>query len=100
VDDSLDVFAVHGVGGMLGSLLLAVLAVPSLGGTNPNAGATSIHQLGVQALAVAAAVLWSAILSYVLARGIAFITRPRVTDQQEYEGLDLTAHGERAYDYT
>ena len=100
IDDSLDVFAVHGVGGVLGSLLLAVLAVPGLGGTNPNAGATWTHQFLIQALAVAVAVLWSAVLSYAIVRIIGLFARPRVTDQQEHEGLDLTAHGERAYDYT
>jgi Amt family ammonium transporter len=97
IDDSLDVFAVHGVGGILGSLLLAFLAWPRLGGAGLPAGMSPLPQLGVQVVAVAAVCAWSA-----LATGaIAWICRKtvglRASDDHVEEGLDLSAHGERSY---
>jgi Amt family ammonium transporter len=100
IDDSLDVFAVHGVGGMLGSVLLAIFALPALGGAGLAAGMTWTTQLGVQILAVAAVALWSAAASWAIARLVGAVTGGmRVSDEEEYDGLDLATHGERAYDY-
>ena len=96
IDDSLDVFAVHGVGGILGSLLVAGLALPVLGGAGLPAGATALSQLGVQALALVAVCGWSALAT----AGIVFVCRRatglRATDEQVEEGLDYSVHGERA----
>ncbi|MEA1831679.1 ammonium transporter [Methylobacterium durans] len=100
IDDSLDVFAVHGVGGMLGSLLLAVFALPDLGGAGLGEGGTMLRQLGVQALAIAVTALWSCLVTYALTRMIGAITPLRVEAEAEYEGLDIASHGERAYEYT
>jgi Amt family ammonium transporter len=99
VDDSLDVFAVHGIGGITGSLAVAVFALPALGGTGVAAGQGWLYQLGVQAVAVAAAALWSAVATFVIIKGIGAVTALRVDAQAEFEGLDISVHGERAYEY-
>ncbi|HEX7967851.1 MAG TPA: ammonium transporter [Stellaceae bacterium] len=100
IDDTLDVFAVHGVGGMLGSLLVAVFAAPALGGVGYAEGMDLPQQLGVQALSVLAAALWSAVATIVLAKLIGAMVGTRVNPEQEDDGLDLAVHGERAYDHT
>ena len=99
IDDSLDVFAVHGVGGMLGSLLLAAFALPSLGGVGLAQGMGFSSQLGVQAMAVGVTALWSGLATYVIVKVIAATTGTRVSAEDEYDGLDLATHGERAYDF-
>lgn len=97
IDDSLDVFAVHGVGGILGSLLLAFLALPGMGGSGLTPGASPMRQLAVQVLAVAVVCAWSALATV----AIAWICRKtvglRASDEHVEEGLDLSAHGERSY---
>jgi Amt family ammonium transporter len=97
IDDSLDVFAVHGVGGVLGSLLVAVLATETFSGAGLNEGATISSQLGVQAASVGITVLWTAIASYIILRIAALCGGLRVENDAETEGLDLTQHGERGY---
>ena len=98
VDDSLDVFGVHGIGGMLGSLLVAFTALPSLGGAGLADGMTATSQLSTQALAVGVTALWSAIVTFVLIKVLAGVTGVRATREEESDGLDLSEHGERAYD--
>ena len=100
VDDSLDVFAVHGVGGMLGSLLLAGFALPALGGVGLANGMDFTSQLTIQALAVGLTALWSGGATFVIVKLIGAFTGLRVSAEEEYEGLDLSMHGERAYDFT
>jgi Amt family ammonium transporter len=97
IDDSLDVFAVHGVGGMLGTLLVSVLAATSLGGVGYAPGANMLHQAEVQALGVAAVSFWSAIASAVLVLLCRATVGLRVDDDAIEEGLDMSTHGERAY---
>ena len=96
IDDSLDVFAVHGVGGILGVLLVAVLASPGLGGAGFPLGHGMAAQLGVQVLGVAAVVAWSVVASW----GLLTLTRRlvglRASDFDIEDGLDLAEHGERA----
>jgi Amt family ammonium transporter len=99
IDDSLDVFAVHGVGGMLGSLLVAIFALPALGGVGYGPGMDLARQVGVQGLGVAAVAAWSAVATAVLVKAIAAVVGSRVSDEEEYDGLDLATHGERAYDH-
>jgi Amt family ammonium transporter len=99
IDDSLDVFAVHGVGGILGSLLLAVFLLPGLGGIGHAEGRTVVGQLAVQALAVAVTALWSGLLTFGLVRGLGRATPLRVDVEAEHDGLDLASHGERAYEF-
>jgi Amt family ammonium transporter len=97
IDDSLDVFAVHGVGGILGTLLVSVLAAPGLGGAGYGVAGDMAGQAMVQLIGVAAVVVWSAVATLVLI----FVTKKlvglRATDQEVNEGLDLSYHGERAY---
>ncbi len=98
LDDSLDVFAVHGVGGSLGTLLVAVLCTPAFGGLGLPEGATVGSALGVQATGLVATVVWSAIVSLIIVKIVGGITGGiRVTEDDELEGLDITNHGETAY---
>lgn len=104
-DDSLDVFGVHGLGGILGAILTGVFAAPSLGGTgifdyvtnkfNPD------YAMGTQVLAQTTAVLYTVVLSALVSAIALFIVKAviglRVPEDEEREGLDLTAHGEKAY---
>ena len=98
-DDSLDVFGVHGLGGIVGALLTAVFSADSLGGTKAVADGYSIGaQLGVQALSVAITVAWIGLVSVV---GFAIAKLAfgglRVSEDAEREGLDIATHGETAY---
>jgi Amt family ammonium transporter len=97
IDDTLDVFAVHGVGGILGSLLTAVFAARALGGLGLAEGQTMGGQLWVQFVGVAAAGLWAALLTFILGKAVGALVGLRVSDRDETEGLDLAAHGERGY---
>ena len=97
VDDSLDVFAVHGIGGMLGTLLVAGLAAPALGGAGFAPGMDVVRQAGVQALGLAAVVAWSAVASLALAWLVQRTVGLRARDEAIEEGLDMAAHGERAW---
>jgi len=97
VDDSLDVFAVHGVGGMLGILLTGVFADAGFGGLGLPEGVSIGHQVGVQALGIVITLAWSGIVSLVLLAIIRAVVGLRVSDEEEIEGLDLTTHGERSH---
>jgi Amt family ammonium transporter len=94
-DDSLDVFGVHGVGGIVGALGTAIVASPSLGGfgLNANIGGQFITQL----TAVVIAVVWSAVVSFVALMIVKAVMGLRVNESSESDGLDLSTHGERAY---
>jgi len=99
IDDSLDVFAVHGVGGILGSLMVSALALAAFGGGGLAEGQTVVGQLGVQALGVGVTLVWSAVLTVVILKITGLLTGGlRVDEDQEIEGLDLASHGERGYD--
>jgi Amt family ammonium transporter len=95
IDDSLDVFAVHGVGGILGTLLLAIFGQSWLGGLgNVKPIGT---QLGIQATGLGVVILWSAIATFAIAWLVKVTLGLRVSEEQEYEGMDRTEHGENAY---
>jgi Amt family ammonium transporter len=97
IDDSLDVFAVHGLGGMLGVMLTAIFVAGSLGGLGFAEGKDTGSQLWVQFVGVVATFVWSAVLTYIVLKIVDLIAGLRVSDDQETEGLDITAHGERGY---
>ena len=97
IDDSLDVFAVHGVGGILGSLLVAVLATDTFSGLGLAEGMSITSQLSVQAISVGITVIWTAIASYVILKIAGVFGGLRVSDDDEVEGLDIAQHGERGY---
>jgi Amt family ammonium transporter len=104
-DDSLDVFGVHGVGGILGALLTGVFAAPSLGGvgvmdwvTMKAAEEFSIgSQLWIQAKAVGLTLIWSGVVAYVSYKIADMLIGLRVPEEEEREGLDINSHGESAY---
>jgi Amt family ammonium transporter len=98
IDDSLDVFAVHGVGGILGTLMVSFLATATFQGLGLAEGMTIGSQLGVQALGIASVAIWSAVASYMILKIANAIFGLRVADEDEIEGLDITSHGERGYD--
>jgi Amt family ammonium transporter len=104
VDDSLDVFGVHGVGGIVGALATGIFAAPSLGGTGVFDYATGAvaeysiaAQVTSQAWGVGVTILWSGIVSFVLFKLIDMVMGLRVAEEAEREGLDTSTHGERAY---
>ena len=99
IDDSLDVFAVHGVGGMLGSLLLAIFISPALGGTGHPGDLSGGAFVGAQALGVAAVALWSAIATAVSALAVSLFLPMRVGVDDERQGLDIASHGERGWEF-
>ncbi|MFN5354812.1 MAG: ammonium transporter [Burkholderiaceae bacterium] len=104
-DDSLDVFGVHGVGGILGALLTGVFASPSLGGVGiydyvANAASPEYSiggQLWIQLQAVLTTVIWSGVVAFIAYKVVDMIVGLRVTEEEEREGLDISSHGETAY---
>jgi Amt family ammonium transporter len=98
IDDSLDVFAVHGVGGITGSILLAVFLNPVLGGTADPASYSLGTALVGQLAGVGVTAVWSAIASAILAVAVGLVFPMRVSEDDEREGLDLSSHGERAWE--
>jgi Amt family ammonium transporter len=104
-DDSLDVFGVHGVGGILGSLLTGVFAAPSLGGTgiydyvaNKVSADYSIGgQVWIQLQGVLTTVVWSGVVAFIAYKIVDLVIGLRVTEEEEREGLDISSHGETAY---
>jgi len=96
-DDSLDVFAVHGVGGAMGIVLTSFFAAKGLGGLGYAEGMTMGKQLLGQLIGVVAVAAWAGIISYVIVKVINAVTQLRVSAEDETEGLDITAHGEREY---
>ncbi len=97
VDDSLDVFAVHGVGGILGSLLVAVLASPAIGGVGYGVTGGMAAQFVVQLIAAAAVLVWSGVLTLVILFLVRRTTGLRAREEDIDEGLDLAHHGERSF---
>jgi Amt family ammonium transporter len=105
VDDSLDVFGIHGVGGITGALLTGVFADPALGGSgiydyvaNAVADGYSIaDQVVIQATAVGTTILWSGVVAFVVFKILDIVIGLRVPEDQEREGLDVSSHGETAY---
>jgi len=101
IDDSLDVFPVHGVGGVLGTLLAAVFMSAGLGifsGKGFNEGMTMASQLGVQFTGVIATAVYTAVVTFILLKLIDVLMGLRVSPEEEQEGLDIVMHNEKGYD--
>jgi len=105
-DDSLDVFGVHGVGGILGALLTGVFAAPQLGGQGifdnvKNTMSSDPYSIGAQVLiqaeAIGTTIIWSAVVSVIAYKLVDIVIGLRVPEEEEREGLDVTSHGESAY---
>ncbi|MDB4215576.1 ammonium transporter [Burkholderiaceae bacterium] len=95
-DDSLDVFGVHGIGGIVGALLTGVFTAPGLGGTG-GADFDIANQVWVQAEGVLITIVWSAVVAYLAYKVVGAVIGLRVSSDDEREGLDITSHGESAY---
>jgi ammonium transporter, Amt family len=95
-DDALDVFGVHGVGGILGALLTGVFTAPGLGGTGAEDFSIA-SQVMVQAKAVLVTIVWSGVVSVVAYKLVDLMVGLRVSEEDEREGLDISSHGETAY---
>jgi Amt family ammonium transporter len=98
IDDSLDVFPVHGVGGMLGLILTGVFVSGNLGGMGLPEGVSMGQQLVVQLTGLVATLVWCGVVTFILLKVVNAIVPLRVTEEQETEGLDLVLHEERGYD--
>ena len=104
-DDALDVFGVHGVGGIVGAILTGVFAAPSLGGTGVYDYVTNgvaegydiMGQVITQATAVGVTIIWTTVVSFIAFKLVDIFIGLRVPEDEEREGLDVTAHGETAY---
>ncbi len=96
-DDSLDVFGVHGISGILGAIGTGVLMSADFGGVGYAEGVTMGGQVVTQAIAVGVTIVWTGIISYIIYKLIDVVIGLRVTEEVEREGLDTTEHGERAY---
>ena len=105
VDDTLDVFGVHAVGGILGALLTGIFNSPELGGpgsvqdwiTMKTGYPGIMEQFIIQAKAVGVSVVWSAVVAFVSYKIVDLVIGLRVPEEEEREGLDTSAHGETAY---
>ena len=105
IDESLDVFGIHGVGGIVGAILTGVFAAPSLGGSGIFDYATGAvapdysiaSQVTTQVLGVVVAVVWSAVVSFIALMIVKAVVGLRVPANDERQGLDVTTHGENAY---
>ena len=104
IDDSLDVFAVHGLGGIVGAIGTGIVANPAFGGSgvfdyaaNAVAEFSPMGQVISQLWGVGVAVLWSGVVSFILFKLIDMVMGLRVAEEAEREGLDTSSHGERAY---
>jgi ammonium transporter, Amt family len=105
-DDSLDVFGVHGIGGIIGAILTGVFADPALGGSGiwdyvANAAAAEYSmgtQVWLQSQGVITTIIWSGVVSVVAFKLVDIVIGLRVKEEEEREGLDITSHGETAYE--
>jgi Amt family ammonium transporter len=97
LDDSLDVVAAHGLGGTVGAILTGVLAEKSINGLFDGLVAGNPAQVGIQAMAVVAAIVYSGVMSFILLKLVGLIVPLRATKNEEDTGLDVELHGEEAY---
>ncbi|MDO9151883.1 MAG: ammonium transporter [Methylotenera sp.] len=96
-DDSLDVFGIHGVAGIIGAIGTGIFMSTSLGGVGYDEGVTMSSQVTTQAIAVGVTILWAGVVSFILYKVVDVLIGLRVSEESEREGLDTTEHGERAY---
>jgi len=96
-DDSLDVFGVHGVGGIIGALLTGVFVHAGLGGVGLGEGMTIASQVGKQVVGIGATIIYCGVMSFIILKVIDAVIGLRVSDEEEQEGLDLVLHDEQGY---
>ena len=96
MDESLDAWAIHGVGGLWGALATGIFATEAVGGYSGLLYG-NVDQFVVQLIGAGAAIIYAFVLAFVLAKFVDITIGLRVTEEEEYVGLDLSLHGERAY---
>ena len=99
IDDSLDVFPVHGVGGALGTILTGVFVASQYGGAGLADGVSISDQVMVQVMGVVAVIAWTAVASFVILKVIQGLVGLRVDEDEEIGGLDIRQYNERGYNY-
>ena len=99
IDDSLDVFAVHGVGGMLGSILFPLFIAQVVGGGGLEEGNSISNQLVAQLIGVLVVALWTGFMTWLICFMTSYVSPMRVDEEAEHDGLDLASHGERGWDF-
>lgn len=99
IDDSLDVFPVHGVGGIMGTLFAGLLVSTQFGGAGLSEGMTTGSQMGVQVIGVLATGIWTAVVTWLVLKFVAVFTDLRVSEDEETEGLDISMHEEKGYNF-
>ncbi len=99
IDDSLDVFPVHGIGGMLGTIFAGLLVSSQFGGAGLAEGMTTGSQVGVQAIGVLATTVWTIVVTWLVLKFVAMFVALRVSEDEETEGLDITQHEEQGYNF-
>ncbi|MCU7800543.1 MAG: ammonium transporter [gamma proteobacterium symbiont of Lucinoma myriamae] len=102
LDDSLDVFPVHGVGGILGTFLAGIFASAGLGvfsGQGYAEGMNMGSQVWVQLIGIASTMIYTAVMTYIILKGVSMVVELRVERDEETEGLDIASHDERGYDF-
>jgi len=97
IDDSLDVFPVHGVGGILGTTLTGVFIAAQFGGAGLAEGTSVGGQVFTQLIGVAVTVAWTALLTFVILKAVDAVLGLRVSEEDEIDGLDISQHEEKAY---
>jgi Amt family ammonium transporter len=97
-DDSLDVFGVHGIGGITGAMLTGLVAAGFMGGAGINAGSVGA-QIWAQTKGVVVTIIWSGVVSFVALKGIDIFIGIRAKEEDEVIGLDQTHHGESGYNF-
>ena len=97
IDDSLDVFAVHGIGGMLGTILCGFLMSVNFGGVGFDEGMSAFDHIKIQIYSVFITLIWTAVFTYIILKIISSVTPLRVSEDEETTGLDTTSHGESGY---
>ncbi len=97
IDDSLDVFPVHGVGGILGTFLAGIFVASEFGGAGLAKSVTMSEQVGVQLIGILSVLVWTAVISYGILKLVDKLIGLRVTEEEETEGLDISQHEERGY---
>jgi Amt family ammonium transporter len=95
-DDSLDVFGIHGVGGIIGAIGTGIFVSPALGGVGVD-GYSMGSQVVTQATGVLITIVWSAVVAFIAFKLVDMTIGLRVTEEEERQGLDTSSHGERAY---
>ena len=97
IDDSLDVFPVHGVGGALGTILAGVFIAEQFGGAGLSEGMTLVSQVWVQIQGVFWVLVWTVAATFIILKVVNVLVGLRVDEQHETEGLDVTQHEETGY---